>query len=51
MCIHFSSFIYIFAVKKYLDLKTVKFSVLKVVVHGDMFDARQHNPDGIFHFH
>ena len=50
MCIHFSTFIYIFAVKKYLDLKTVKFSVLKVVVHVDTFDARQHNPNCIFYF-
>ena len=40
----------IFAVNRYLDLKMVNLSALKIGFHGDRFVARQHNTDGFFHF-
>ena len=44
------SFIFTFAVNRYLDLKMVNFSVLKIGFHGVTFVARQHNTDATFHF-
>ena len=39
------SFIYTFAVNRYLDSKMVNFRVMKIGFHGDTFVARQHNTE------
>ena len=44
------SFIFTFALKRYISLKRSIFSVLIMGFYGDTFVARQHNTDGIFHF-
>ena len=51
------SFIYSFAVKKLFRFENVQFleflklvSMLKNGFHGDMFAAREHNTNGMFHF-